>query len=108
VNASAERLGAVLDAFVRELVADEVARQLDARGEADCGAAGSPWLALDEAATYLRISVRTLERWIAKGRVRSTTIGRRRLLHRDDLDALAAAGEETAPTAPPRRRTGVN
>jgi excisionase family DNA binding protein len=51
--------------------------------------------------------VRTVGRRVAKGRVRSTTIGRRRLLHRDDLDALAAAGEETAPTAPPRRRTGV-
>jgi excisionase family DNA binding protein len=48
-----------------------------------------PWLALDEAAAYMRVSERTLERRIKSGRVRSTTIGRRRLLHRDDLDALA-------------------
>jgi excisionase family DNA binding protein len=70
---------------------------------------GSPWLALDEATGYLPLSRRTLERLIAKGRIRSTTIGRRRLLHRDDLDALAraATGEEVAPTTPPRRRRGV-
>ncbi len=65
---------------------------------------GSPWLSLDEAAAYLRLSQRTLERRIAKGRVRSTTVGRRRLLHRDDLDALAATGEEVAPATPSRRR----
>jgi excisionase family DNA binding protein len=66
----------------------------------------SPWLALDEAAAYLRVSERTLERRIKGGRVRSTTIGRRRLLHRDDLDALARAttGEDVAPTTSPRRR----
>jgi excisionase family DNA binding protein len=68
-----------------------------------------PWLGIDEAAAYLRVSERTLERRIKKGHLRSTTIGRRRLLHRDDLDALAkaAAGEGVAPTTPPRRRTGV-
>jgi hypothetical protein len=33
--------------------------------------------------------VRTLERKIRGRRVRSMTIGRRRLLHRDDLDELA-------------------
>jgi excisionase family DNA binding protein len=66
----------------------------------------SPWLGIDEAAEYLRVSSRTLERRVKAGRVRSTTIGRRRLLHRADLDRLArmATGEETAPTAPPRRR----
>ncbi len=71
--------------------------------------AALPWLALDEAAAYLRVSERTLERRIAGGRVRSTTIGRRRLLHRDDLDALAraATGEGVASTTPPRRRPGV-
>ena len=67
---------------------------------------GSPWLSVREAADYLRVSERKLQRLIAKGRVRSTTVGRRRLLHRDDLDALATAatGEEVAPTTPPRRR----
>ena len=51
----------------------------------------SPWLSLAEAAGYLRVSERQLQRLLARGRVRSTTIGRRRLLHRDDLDALARA-----------------
>jgi excisionase family DNA binding protein len=68
--------------------------------------AESPWLALDEAAAYLSVSERTLERRIAAGRLRSTTIGRRRLLHRDDLNALAKNGDGggIAPTTPPRRR----
>jgi excisionase family DNA binding protein len=61
----------------------------------------SPWLGLDEAAAYLRVSERTLARRIAGGRVRSTTIGRRRLLHREDLDALASGnhnGKERSTT----------
>ncbi len=57
--------------------------------QSEATASNSPWLALDEAATYLRVSERTLERRIAGGRVRSATLGRRRLLHRDDLDTLA-------------------
>lgn len=88
-----------LEAIARR-AAEVVLEQL---GRAD---AGSPWLSLDEAADYLRVNRRTVERLIARGRVRSTTLGRRRLLHRDELDSLAGAatGEETAPTAPPRRR----
>jgi excisionase family DNA binding protein len=53
----------------------------------------SPWLSLAEGASYLGISERTLEREITRGRLRSTTVGRRRLLHRDDLDALARGGD---------------
>lgn len=84
-------------------------RALLLEGEDQPSGACSPWLSLDEAAAYLRVSPRTLERRIVKGSVRSTTIGRRRLLHRDDLDELAqtATREETARTAPPRRRRGV-
>jgi excisionase family DNA binding protein len=67
----------------------------------------SPWLALDEAADYLRVSIRTLERLIRQGRIASTTIGRRRLVHRSALDAYATSGEEIAPATPPRRRGGV-
>ena len=62
---------------------------------------GSPWKTHPEAATYLRISERTLDRWVKRRGIRSTTIGRRRLYHRDDLDA--AAREETPPSVPPRR-----
>jgi excisionase family DNA binding protein len=64
----------------------------------------SPWYRIDEAAEYLRVSERTIEREIAKGRLPSFTIGRPRLVHRDHLDALAATGEDVAPTTPPRRR----
>ena len=69
----------------------------------------SPWLSTAEAAEHLRVSERTLQRLATSERVRSSTIGRRRLYHRDDLDALAraATGEGVAPTTPPRRRTGV-
>lgn len=87
---------------IEQLVAETVRAEID---EVPVGAA-SPWLALDEAAAYLRVSERTLERMIARRRVRSSTVGRRRLLHRDDLDALAraATGEDVAPTTPSRHR----
>ena len=87
----------VVDAFV-QLVDERVGA-----GTEDTREPCSPWLSLAEAADYLRMSERTIQRLVGRGRVRSATIGRRRLVHRDDLDK-AAAGEETAPTAPPRRR----
>lgn len=67
---------------------------------------GSPWLSVAAAAAYLAISERQLQRAITKGKITSTTIGRRRLLHRDDLNqfARAATGEDVAPTTSPRRR----
>jgi excisionase family DNA binding protein len=40
----------------------------------------------------LKLSERTIEREIEWERLRSSTIGRRRLIHRDDLDALARKG----------------
>jgi excisionase family DNA binding protein len=89
VTAFDRELARALVAAVREdadLRAELRALLLD---EEPTEAMASPWLALDEAAAYLRVSERTLERRIKKGRLRSTTIGRRRLLHRDDLDALA-------------------
>jgi excisionase family DNA binding protein len=63
----------------------------------------SPWLSLREAANYLRVSERQLQRLVSRGKLRSTTIGRRRLLHRDDLDEMAT-GEDVAPTTPSRRQ----
>ncbi len=74
---------------IEQLVDERVAERLEAHSTN--GGTDSPWLSLDEAADHLRVSPRTLERRIAKGSVRSTTIGRRRLLHRDDLDELAKA-----------------
>jgi len=83
-------------------IAERVAELLAPMGT---NGAASPWLSMSEAADYLGVSERSLQRWLKRGRVRSTRLGRRRLLHRDDLDGLAAAGEGTAPTVPPRRRT---
>jgi excisionase family DNA binding protein len=71
----------------------ELARQLAplvvAELEREASPGGSPWLSVAEAARYLSVSERTIERAIERGRLRSSTLGRRRLLHRDDLDALA-------------------
>ena len=56
----------------------------------------SPWLSVRDGAAYLGVSERSLGRAITRGRIRSSTVGSRRLLHRDDLDAFArrATGEE--------------
>ena len=83
-------LGALLSAeladALEQLVDERVAAALEARGRSDTG---SPWLTIQEAAERLRISERQLHRWLKRGRVRSTCIGRRRLLHRDHLDEMA-------------------
>ena len=65
-----------------------------------------PWLALEEVADYLRISRRFLERLVSDGKIRTNTIGRRRIVHRDVLDEYirATAGEDVTPATPPRRR----
>jgi excisionase family DNA binding protein len=89
-----------------EAIEQFVAERVQVAVTADTVTSASPWLGLEEAAQYLRISSRTLERRVAKGRVRSSTIGRRRLLHREDLDefARAATREDVTPATPPRRR----
>jgi excisionase family DNA binding protein len=89
------RLGAALapglvDA-IEQLVIETVRAELAAGPTA--GGAASPWLSIGEAAEYLRVSERKLHRLIAGDRVRSTTLGRRRLLHRDDVDALLDSGD---------------
>ena len=53
----------------------------------------SPWLSATEAADYLRVSERQLHRLVAQSRIRSATVGRRRVFHRDHLDEMAT-GEE--------------
>lgn len=53
--------------------------------------ASSPWLSVREAAAYVRASERTIERLVTSNRIPSTTLGRRRLLHRNDLDNFLRA-----------------
>jgi excisionase family DNA binding protein len=69
----------------------ELARQVAplVLAELEPEVADSPWLSVTSAAGYLSVSERTIERAIERGRLRSSTLGRRRLLHRDDLDAFA-------------------
>ena len=101
-----------LDGLLGPALVDAIERLVDARVEAALrehdanGSSGSPWLTVLEAADYLRVSGRTLERLLERGRVRTSTIGRRRLLHRDELDAYtrATTGEDEAPATPSRRR----
>jgi excisionase family DNA binding protein len=83
-------LSAELAAALWQLVDERVAAALESQGVPD---AGTPWLTIAEAAERLRISERQLHRWLERGRVRSSAIGRRRLLHRDDLDELARSGD---------------
>ena len=89
-----------------EAIAERAAELVLQRLGDENGSAASPWLSVGEAAEYLRTSERTLQRLVGRERIRSSTIGRRRLFHRDDLDQLARAAtrEDAAPTTPPRRR----
>src|SRR4051812_41128830 len=62
------------------------------------------WLTVAEAADYLRVSSRTMERLIQRGEVRSASVERRRIVRKNWLDEYATAREGVAPTTPPRRR----
>jgi excisionase family DNA binding protein len=101
-----DRLLAALAPELVEAIEQLVVDRVQAALQAGASSGGSPWLSLEEAADYLRVSPRTLERQLTRNRIRSSSIGRRRLLHRDDLDELAKAAtrEDVAPTTPPRRR----
>lgn len=108
-------MSALGPALARELLAalrddPELRAELRALVAADGGERRGPqrdWYSLREAADYLRVSPRTVERLVATGRLPTSTVGRRRLAHRRDLDALAAAGRDTLPVAPIRRRRTV-
>jgi excisionase family DNA binding protein len=107
-----------LDEHIRQVVAEAVAAAFDGCQEPSfwlderlaarlrTSADESPWFSLAEAARYVRVSQRTIQRLVERGRIRSMTVGRRRLLHRDDLDALvrAATGEDATPVTPSRRQ----
>jgi excisionase family DNA binding protein len=77
-----------LEDFVSEFVAAKLA-------EVEINGRGTPWLSIPDAAAYLGVSERTIEREIARGQLQSSSLGRRRLLRRETVDAyLQAAGEE--------------
>jgi excisionase family DNA binding protein len=70
---------------IEELVDTRIAHAL---AEHDGRDNASPWLPLSAAAKYAYVSERTLERMVQRGQLRTTTLGRRRLVNRDDLDAF--------------------
>lgn len=101
-----EHLAAALSPHLLDALEELVNELAVARATGSACDSSAPWLSIDEAADYLRISRRQLERYVKDRRVRSSTLGRRRILHRDDLDAFARAAtrEDVTPATPPRRR----
>ena len=82
-------LGAVLSPGVVQaleaLIDERVERALAAHGDTVNGS--SPWLTLRQAAERLHVSERTVARMTKRGRIRTSCIGRRVLVHTHDLDA---------------------
>ena len=64
----------------------------------------SPFLLLSECAAHARVPVSTIRHWIAVGKLRSVRPGRRRMVRREDLDALLDGGSpmSRAPASPGR------
>lgn len=93
---------AVVEAL-EDLIAERVRAELAGAQESD-----TPWLSLAEAADYLGVSTRTLERMIERRKLRTSTVGRRRLIHRHDLDRLATGGggDSANRSTPPARGVG--
>lgn len=79
-----------LNLFAPELV-QAIERLVDERVKAALAnlepSNGRTWLSVADAAIYLGVSERSVGRLLERGRIRSTYVGRRRLMHRDDLDA---------------------
>jgi excisionase family DNA binding protein len=93
---------AALEEFVRAVVREELAAAAP-----EPAPPAQEWFTVGEAADYLRFSRRTLERLVAGGEVRSSTVGRCRIVGREWLDEYATAREEAEPTASPRRRESL-
>ncbi len=98
-------LGPELVAAIEQLVDERVQAALDERMQIAVN--GTPWLSQSEAAEYLRVSERTLQRHVRRKRIQPSMSLGRPLFHREQLDALAraATGEDVAPTTSPRRRS---
>jgi excisionase family DNA binding protein len=55
-------------------------------------------LTRDEAAAYLRVPTRTLDRWRAEGKIPCFYIGSRTRFHRRDIEALCSPSLARRPT----------
>jgi len=60
----------------------------------------SPWLSAEEAAAYVRRTVKTIENWTSDGKIRVYKPDRRPLYKRSDLDAWIEK-HAVAPTSKP-------
>jgi excisionase family DNA binding protein len=100
-----DRLAAFLAPDVLEALEDLVAERV-ADALAQLEPSSSPWLSVDAAAVYASVSARTVERAIARGQLKSDTVGSRRLVHREAVDKWIEAGTggdvRTAPRGRPR------
>jgi len=103
-----DRLAAVLAPDVLAALEELVDERVDAKLAGFSVDGSGPWLSMKAAAERAGVSERSLERAIGSCRLRSSTVGRRRLVHRDDLDTYVKGdGGGEAPATPPRRRKGV-
>jgi excisionase family DNA binding protein len=95
------RLDLDLDGLVDEVatrVAGHLAQQIASE-------ASSPWMAMEEAIAYTRIPAGTLRKWVAAGRIPAHG-GRRKLFHRDELDAALGYPRLVGHAEVPRRSNG--
>ena len=75
-----------------DLLADEVATRVAARlADRIAPQASSPWMAMEEAIAYTRIPAGTFRKLVAAGRLPAHG-GRRKLFHRDEIDAALRHG----------------
>lgn len=88
---ASDLLGPELLAAIEELVDERVAAAL---AEREVENAVPPVLTLKEAADYLRVSERLVQRLIAQGELRATRLGRRVLVRLVDCNALLESGGE--------------
>lgn len=104
MNAPARVYGGAPRAAPAQAAAKPAERERDAEREAHLAAirAGSRWLDADEAAAYLKRSVKTVENMTSAGRLHPRYPDRRPLYDRHELDDVV----EKSPLDPPGSTTG--
>lgn len=65
-------------------------------------------LSLKEVSVLAGLSLRTITKLVASGELKSIRVGRRRLVHRDELDRFALHNHSTTPqrVSVPRKKVG--